>query len=521
MKSISNDHRSPVLLVGLLALLALASCGDTSSDLGGSDTTGGSTAGGVHRHDDPGETCFICDESEREPGRLWCTEHTRYEDRCWLCQPQLEEKDRLYCEEHWLYEDECFLCHPELESGDEEDDRNSRLDSPGRATPGLFCNEHQVPEIECGICQPQRTAELEPGGELKVRFESSSSAVKAGIETVPARAATARARVQAFCEVTYDENSLARITPLSGGIVRGVLVDVGANVNAGDVLVELHSSEVASAKAAFVAAVVDLDLKEVAHQREQRLAERDISSEKELQEADAARRTAEITLDTTKQRLLNYGFTDEEVAAIEQERDTSAALLVRAPFDGTLVERAAVVGEAVQPGHRLFSLANLDSMWLDLSLPAQQASRIRRGQPVEATFRGLAGEAAHGEITWIDTSIDESSRMLRVRAVVDNSDRVLTAGLFGDATVYVAPERDAVDVPRESVQRFEDQPYVFVQLEEDLFSLRRVATIEGPSSDTVAVVAGLRADEPVVATGSFTVMSEFLKSRLGAGCVDD
>lgn len=170
------------LLAGALVVLALGGCGDSSSDSDQPGSAGGGGAEVAHQHDTPGETCFICDETKREPGRLWCAEHTRYEDRCWLCQPQLEEKGRLYCAEHSLYEDECFLCHPELDSEEEEeedDDRNSRLDSPSGSPPGLFCNEHRVPEIECGICQPQRTAELEPGGELKVRFESSNSASKA------------------------------------------------------------------------------------------------------------------------------------------------------------------------------------------------------------------------------------------------------------------------------------------------------------------------------------------------------
>jgi hypothetical protein len=64
----------------------------------------------VHRHTSPTETCFICDPSKRDSGRLWCKEHARYEDRCWECQPQLRDPKRPYCEEHGLYEDECFLC---------------------------------------------------------------------------------------------------------------------------------------------------------------------------------------------------------------------------------------------------------------------------------------------------------------------------------------------------------------------------------------------------------------------------
>lgn len=502
----------------LLLGLALSGCGGSSSDQQNSSGANATSVG--HQHDTPGETCFICDETKREPGRLWCTEHARYENRCWECQPQLEEKGQLYCEEHGLYEDECFLCHPELKS-DADDKENSMLQRPGEASPALFCKEHQVPEAECGICQPQRTAELEPGGELKVRFESTRAAPKAGVQTVPARESTAQASISAFCEVSYNENALARITPLAPGIVRKVLVDVGTDVKAGDVLVELHSSEVASAKAAFVAAVVDLDLKEVACQREQRLAKKKISSDKEVQEADAACKTAELTLSTARQRLLNYGFTVEEVEAIEGDRDTSAALFVRAPYDGTLVERSAVVGEAAQPSESLFSLADLSSMWLSLSIPAHRAGLVREGLRVEATFSGFSHEEARGEITWVNTSIDEKSRMLRARAVVSNDDRKLSAGMFGDARVLIADARPAVDVPKEAIQRFENKTYVFVKIEDDLYALRRVATAAHLPGDMVAVVEGLRANEPVVATGAFTVMSEFLKSRLGAGCVDD
>ena len=508
------------LLAGVLTTLALASCGDSTPGSDQPSSSNNTGAGSAHGHDAPGETCFICDATKRDSGRLWCREHARYEDRCWLCQPQLEEKGRLYCEEHSLYEDECFLCHPELKESSEGKE-SSKLDPPAGTDSGLFCREHQVPEAECGICQPQRTAELEPGGELKVRFESTLSASKAGVQTVPARRATVQASVRAFCEVSYDENALARITPLAGGIVRSVLVDVGEDVETGDALIELHSTEVADAKAAFVSAVVDLALKEVAFQREERLAKKNISSEKELQEADAAYKTAELTLSTAKQALLNFGFTEEEVATIEEDRNTSAVLFIRAPYDGTLVERSAVVGEAVQPGQSLFSLADLGSMWLSLSIPADQASLIRKGLTVEATFRGLREEATRGEITWVDTSIDEKSRMLRARAVVSNPGRRLSAGMFGDARVFVADEQASADVPRDAIQQFENRPYVFVRLEDDLYSLRRVATVERPSQDMVAVIAGLQPGEPVVATGAFTVMSEFLKSRLGAGCVDD
>ena len=501
------------LLFGVLMALTFVGCGDSPPDTGspGSQPTAEAIAG--HDHDAPGESCFICDETKRDPGRLWCTEHVRYEDRCWECQPQLEEEGRLWCTEHSLYEDECFLCHPELsDASGQDEEATSHVDF------GLFCSEHQVPEAECGICQPQLTASLNSGDQLQIRFESNQSASKAGIQTLPARQSTVQASISAFCEVAYNGNALARITPFAAGIVRKVLVDVGEEVEVGDVLIELHSTEVANAKSAYVSAFVDYGLKEQTSERERRLAEKSISSEREVQEAEAALQTAELKLRTSRQVLLNYGITKIEVNAIRDDRDTSAVLYLRAPFRGTLVERDAVVGEAVEPGRRLFSLVDLETMWLSLSVPADQAELLHKGLLVEAKF---AGNTVRGEVEWVNTSIDERSRMLRARAVVSNVDRKLSAGTFGDALVFVAGPQVSVEIPRASVQRFEGHPYVFIKLEDDLYSLRRVTAIEDHSKDSVAIIAGLSPGESVVSEGAFTVMSEFLKSRLGAGCVDD
>jgi len=502
----------------LLVPLLFSSCGN--SDHTSSGTAAGTPTAAAHRHDVPGQTCFTCDPTKREAGRLWCDEHDRYEDRCWECHPELMEKGRLFCDEHGLYEDECHLCRPKT---DDDDDKTSKALPRQGVSPVLQCNDHRVPESQCGICQPQLAAALSPGRELQVRFESLQSAAKAGIRTSPAGSIEAQSSIPAICEVTYNENELARITPLAPAIVKRVLVDVGADVKAGDVLVELHSAEVASAKSAFISAVVDLKLKEVARERERRLAEKKISSEKEVQEADAACSTAGLMLSTTKQRLFNYGFTKEEVDAIAEEQDSSAILLVRAPYEGTIVERAAVVGEAVAPGDDLFTLANLDTMWLTLSIPADKARLVKRGLTVRAVFAGHSGDEATGTLTWVNTSIDERTRMLKARAVVDNTTRALMAGMFGEARVLLGEAGAAVSVPQGAVQRYEKQSYVFVKVEDDLYSLRRVALVEGYSSpgDFVAVLAGLTPNEPVVTVGAFTVMSEFLKSRLGAGCTDD
>ena len=187
----------------------------------------------THDHDKTGETCFICDPTKRDKGRLWCKEHGSYEDRCWECHPELEDKTRPYCSEHSLYEDECFLCHPELKKKTSTQKTSTSMSAEDNiftassSAPELFCNEHGVPEMACGICQPQLASTLQPGKSLLVRFPSETSADKAGIRTGRPLLRENMPGLQVLCEAQYNNNMLTKITPLANGIVHRVFVDVG------------------------------------------------------------------------------------------------------------------------------------------------------------------------------------------------------------------------------------------------------------------------------------------------------
>lgn len=526
-KRFGRLHASLATLALAAGALLFAGCGKSASSTEGSSSheepAEAAFVSTDHTHEDPNETCFICDPSKRDEGRLWCKEHGRYEDRCWLCHPELEEKDRLYCKEHALYEDECFLCHPELKTGEqaaheahEEKDANGEST---QATGGLFCNEHGVYEIECAICQPDLAASLTPGENLKIRFPSTESAEKVGIRTDLPQNSEAAPVIDALCETQYNLNTLAKVTPLAGGVIRTVRHDVGDQVKAGEVLVELHSAEVAAAKSAFLSALVERDIRHQGFERERRLKEREIAAEKDFLEAEAAYRTAKLAAANLRQQLVNLGLAEEEVREVAESEDTSARLLVRAPFEGTLIERNAVVGEAVETGGALFTIADLSTRWLALSIPSRHIGAVKLGQEVQARFPELPGVVVRGRITWMDTAVDPRSRMVRARALVTEEARSLQTGLFGEARIVTGQPRAAAVVPRDAVQRHEGDDFVFVRNEPDLFSLRRVS-LGQTNGEQVEVLAGLNAEDAVVVDGSFLVMSEFLKSRLGAGCTD-
>jgi cobalt-zinc-cadmium efflux system membrane fusion protein len=496
---------------GLIAALTfLTACG--GEEPGASERAATPIA---HTHA-AGETCYICDPTKRDTGRLWCTEHGRYEDRCWLCQPQLEDPDRPYCEEHFLYEDECHLCNPALREGA----ATPSNETGASAAPALFCNEHGVPELECGICQPQLAGTLAPGESLSIRMPSARSAELAGLTVERPGRGTATASLQLLGEVRYNENRRASVTPLAAGVLTDIRVDVGESVEAGQVLAVVNSAAVAQAKSAYLSALAQLDVRASAHEREQRLAEENIAARRDVQEAQGAHRLAVLAVSQTRQQLLNLGFTEQDVETIEDTQSANSDLLIRAPFAGTVIERSAALGEAVD-SEALFAIADLSTMWIELAVPEDQAIHLVKGGAVSAHVRARPGQPIDGEITWISPQIDEQTRMVRGRAVVPNTDGILRHGMFTEVTAIVGNPTESLQVPTESVHQLDGATFLFVRNEPDLYALRRVEVGPRSASGAASILAGLDPNESVVIGGSFTMRTEFLKSRLGAGCVDD
>lgn len=461
--------------------------------------------------------CFFCDSALREPGRLWCAEHDRYEDRCFICHPDQKDADRLFCDEHNLYEDECVFCHPELA---EKDSSPVATEKKGGNTPPLQCLEHRVAEEDCGICHPDLLTGLGVGEGLLIRFESEQSAAKAGVVTALAGEGKSLSGLVAFGRVTYDLNHFTRVTPRTAGVVQRVLVDVGDDVVLGQPLVEILSSEVAQAQNEYVSNVALARLKGQVFERVKKLSASRASSQKEYERVFTEYEMAKQTTTLLEQQLLNIGLSREQVHLLKQTGSISSTIQILAPCAGTIVERRGVVGEVVQPGDLLVSVVDLSSMWLEISIPEDRLNQVRLGDYVEASFSVLSQSTYRGRMSWIATAVDGRSRMVMGRAIIGNPDHHLKHDMF--TTVRISPQETGrnLHIPVAGLQKIEGRSFVFIKHGADLFEIRRVE-VGGRDTEVVDILAGITPDEQLVVEHSFTLKSEYLKSRLGAGCVDD
>jgi len=474
-------------------------------------------------HGAPKELCFMCDASLREEGRLWCKDHNRYEDRCWECHPELQDKNRLYCKEHSLYEDECFLCHPELRQGSSApSETNPGASAVGEANPApaaLMCKEHGVPEQECGICHPELLSRKQPGQGMKVRLPSTNSAAKAGLVVSSPHTDRMQQSVECFAELTFNQNMLAQINPLVGGVVKTVEVDLGSRVKKGDLLARITSVAIGEAQSAYLQALAEDRLRDKTVKRERNLRTQRISSEKDLQEAEAAHEAAMAAVQQARQQLLVLGFDEQRMRALVEQVGPPGVLDIRAPFAGEIIERTAVQGAMVEMGKPLFTLADTTVLWAMVNIPEVQLSQVRVDQKVELTVESLPGKMFVGTLTWLSATVDERTRMARGRAEVANAEGLLKAQMFARASILGTTSDGAVLVPESALQNVVGTVVVFVRCGEDLFEARPVQ-LGARHNGQVHVVAGVLPTDAVVVSGAFALKSQFLISRLGAGCVD-
>ena len=458
-------------------------------------------------HGLPGPFCSRCGGAppggEVESG--WCVQHLVPQALCIRCDPGLE-KTLALCARHGVPEALCAICRPELR--------------------GSFpvCKPHRLPPSLCESPECRRMLSgLVPAGAKAglpvVRLPGADVLEQAGIETRPVSEAPVVPTVKAQGEVAYDETRLARLSSRVSGVVAEVVIREGEVVEAGQVLAVIDSADLGEAKADLMAMAPIVKLWSQTLERQKGLLEKNIGAAKAVAEAEAELMRAEAQHMKARQRLRSLGLKDDEIARLreEDERERNRWRIL-SPLRGTVVRRLRAVGETVEPATELFTVADLDRMWVHLQVKELDLQRIEAGQSVGFQVPGLSKDPFRGKVLWIDSEVNDRTRLVRVRAEVENRGGLLRANMFGSGEIQVGVARTSLLVPREAIQWEGTSFVVFVRRGPAEFEPRRVLVGQELGGLVELPWASLKAGEEVGTTGSFLLKTEILKESIGAGC---
>ena len=292
---------------------------------------------------------------------------------------------------------------------------------------------------------------------------SAPAAEQAGIEVREAGEQRITQTISLRGEIVLNADAVAHIVPRVHGIVREVNKRLGDHVEADEVIAVLESRELVEAKSNDIAAEQRLELAAANFARVEALKAKGISSEEDYLKAKQQLAEAEIEHRKTEARLYAFGLTQEQVENVSREPDTQFAIYeLKAPFAGTVIEKHITQGELVDEDSDVYVLADLGTVWVDLTVYQSDASKIRAGQPVTVSFRGEIPDAM-GVIDYISPVVDQATRTATARAVLDNPDGLLRPGLFVTAELIEHEAAVSVAVTTEAIQNVRGWSAVFVR----------------------------------------------------------
>lgn len=275
---------------------------------------------------------------------------------------------------------------------------------------------------------------------------------------------------------TAQSNEAVTITAKANGIVERINFQEGQHVKAGAVIVELEAAE-SNAKINELRA--SRDAAKLAYDRALALV--------------ASRNVAQARVDELAKAY------EASEARLSAERARFSDSVIRAPFDGKLGLRRVSLGALVRPGDAITTLDDTSLIKLEFDVPETVLGGVTIGNTVAAQADALRDRKFTGTLSTIDSRIDQTTRAVRVRARIQNSDDVLKPGMFMTVSLTVGTIRNAIVVPEESLLAMGGEQFVYVI--RDGRATRTRVQVGQRLPGFAQITTGLNGDEAVAVTG--------------------
>ncbi|NHZ83342.1 efflux RND transporter periplasmic adaptor subunit [Massilia sp. CCM 8695] len=331
---------------------------------------------------------------------------------------------------------------------------------------------------------------------------SETQTAQNGIDVHTAGPARIKSVLKLNGEIQLNADRTVHVAPRLAGMVESVSANAGQTVRKGQVLAVLSSQALAGERSALLAAQQRLVLARSVFDRERTLWQQKITAEQDYQQARASLQEAEIATQSARQKLDALGVGAGSLKQL-------ARYEVRAPIDGVITQKTVAAGESVKEEASLFVVADMSTVWAELSVSARDLETIRQGQ--NATVRaGAADTVASGTISYVSALVGEQTRAAKARVVLPNPKGVWRPGLPVTVDVVAAELTVPVAVLVEAIQTVNELPAVFGRYG-DHFEARPLV-LGRSDGESVEVVSGLLPGEKYAAKNSFLIKADLGKA---------
>src|SRR5437899_1424584 len=303
--------------------------------------------------------------------------------------------------------------------------------------------------------------------------------------------------IRATGSVAVDETKLAFVQVRYSGYIQKVFADATYQyLRKGQPLFTIYSPDLAATEREYL----------VAKQNQLRVVQSTIPGVTE---------GAASLLAAASERLKQWGVPQREIARLESTGEIQQELEVDSPVSGYITERNVLPNLTVQPETRLYTIADLSTVWVLAQVFQNDLGRIKVGEPAALTVDSYAGRTLRGRVDFIYPDVDMTTRTARVRLVFSNPNLTLTPGMYVNIVLQMPLGKQLV-IPVSGVLQSGARQIVFVDRGAGYLEPRDVQL--GPQAgNQYIVLKGLKAGERIVTSANFLVDSESqLQAAIGS-----
>jgi membrane fusion protein, multidrug efflux system len=282
------------------------------------------------------------------------------------------------------------------------------------------------------------------------------------------------------------------VAPEVNGRITKILFDSGAEVKAGDPLLQLNDEPERADLANFQALA---NLAQVTLGRSHKLASQQFMAQQ-----------------TVDQNQSEFQVAQANIARIQA---MIAQKLIRAPFGGQLGVRQVDVGQYLSAGTAIVTLTDLDTLHVNFTIPEHARAALAVGQPVEFRVDAFQNRTFKATLTTIEPQIDPATRNIKIQATLDNPGHLLLPGMFAAARVQLPAQSNILTAPETAIDYTAYGESVFLLREDGTgkdgkpkYKAVQTFVKTGTRQDgKVAILDGVKAGDLVVNAGQIKLQN--------------
>lgn len=301
-------------------------------------------------------------------------------------------------------------------------------------------------------------------------------------------------------EVESNSDKTVPFVSLVDGVVTQTFFSLGDYVKKGQVLASIKSVSLNEMQDDTKTLESQLAVAQRKLASVQAMYKDDIASQKDLEEAKAEVQILKSNISKTEKNMRLYSASKSD-------------FLIKAPSDGYVIEKNISNGMPVSAGgDKLFTVSNLDKVWVMANVYATNMRHIYVNQPAIIKTLAFPDEQFTGKIDAVSQVFNENEKVLKAKIIMDNNNMKLRPGMSADITLPVNSQNvSALAIPTKALIFDNNQSYVVVYKKDCELEVRHVTEIVS-NNDITYVEGALRAGEKVIGSNGL-IIYENLKNK--------